>query len=676
MIFPKNNFLIIFIFLFLIIFQIAYHINSEQKYKNIYQDMLVNEAKIYFENIMLKKAQGFDITKTIEDRPSKVNFELLTDDSKMIDKVKQSQTKTYYNFDKEQEYFYYYELLNVQKNCIECHNKYNVGDVAGVVKLSINTNEYMKLYEDIHDSKYIYMLFNILFLILIIGLILFFNDRSKKKHLELLRSRRNLEKAEKMAGLGHWRIDNRTLEISFSKNMLQLMGFENDTKIDLKTVLNKVVYPKDRFKLIKAFKQSLQAKNDIKIEFRIINQSNYEKRDVNCQITHIKDNITKDVIVSIGTVQDISRFISLSDKLLILEEAVNQAPISIVITDENANIEYVNPTFTNVTGYTLLEVLGKNPKILKSEHTNKLDYANLWQTITQGKNWTGTFKNIKKNGEEFWEMALISPIFSSKTDKIIKYIAIKEEITSKLYMQQKLKYQEELMIVQSRHAAMGEMISMIAHQWRQPATVIALCANNILTDVILEDTNPASLKRNTQDIIEQTKYLSQTIDDFRNFFKPNKEISEVTIQEVIEDVKNMMKATLTSHKIKLIENYSSNKKIKTYKKELVQVLINFVKNSQEILEEKKSNNKIIIINEYIKNNNVILQVCDNAGGIDQEHIRKIFEPYFTTKDSKNGTGLGLYISKVIVEQHLNGTIRAFNKDDGACLEITLNIKEA
>ncbi len=137
----------------------------------------------------------------------------------------------------------------------------------------------------------------------------------------------------------------------------------------------------------------------------------------------------------------------------------------------------------------------------------------------------------------------------------------------------------------------------------------------------------------------------------------------------------MMQATLSNCDIELREDYSFNKKIKTYKKELVQVLINFIKNAKEMFEEKKSGSKIIFINEYIKNNNVILQICDNAGGIEQENIHRIFEPYFTTKDEKNGTGLGLYISKVIIEKHLNGTIKAFNKDQGACFEITLNFEK-
>ena len=359
----------------------------------------------------------------------------------------------------------------------------------------------------------------------------------------------------------------------------------------------------------------------------------------------------------------------------ILEQAVNQAPISIMITDKSGNIEYVNPTFTKVTGYELNEVIGLNPRILKSEDTDKEEYKRLWQTITQGENWSGTFKNIKKDGEFFWELTLISPVYSKKTNKIIKYIAIKEEITNQVHLRQELKYQEELMIVQSRHAAMGEMISLIAHQWRQPATVIGLCANSILTDIVLDNITKESLTKNSQDILEQTKYLSETIDNFRNFFKPNKEKVDITIKEIIDETKIMMNATLINNEIQLVENYSSNKKIKTFNKEFVQVLINILKNAQEVLKEKHTGRRIIFINESIKDNKVILQVCDNAGGIEVENIDKIFEPYFTTKDEKNGTGLGLYISKVIVEKHLNGTIKAFNKNDGSCFEITINCEE-
>lgn len=666
----KNIFTVITIFLSIILFQVYYYATSENEHKEIYKQMLVKEAKTYFENIMLKKAQGLDPKLTITNELTNVKFELLKEDDSIGHTLAQNKNKELYYLDDKNGYFYYFNLLDVKQNCIECHDKYDKGDTAGIIKVSIPTNDYTAIYENIHRSKYVYMILNIFFTVVIISLIVWFMNRSKKKHLQLLRSQRNLEKAEQMAQLGHWRFDNRTYEISFSKNMLQVCGLKNDKNINLKFIMKNIVSPRYRFKIVKNFLKSLKKNEEIQIEFQIIRQDDKKLRYVNCNITHIKND--EGIIVSIGTVQDLTSFIKLKNKLTILEQAFEKAPILIVITDEKANIEYVNPFFTNVTGYEPSEVIGKNPNILKSKHTHYKEYEKLWETIKSGKNWSGTFKNIKKNGEEFWEMAFISPVISTKTGKIIKYIAIKKEITSEVYLQQELKHKEDMMIAQSRHAAMGEMISMIAHQWRQPATVISLCASSILTDVILDSVDKKSLQKNTQEILDQTQYLSDTIDNFRNFFKPDKEKTAVTLKQVIKETKNVMNATLANNAITLIESYDGDDTIKTFKQELIQVFVNIIKNAQEILKEKNINDKTIYINEFIKNNNVIVQICDNAGGIEDENLTKIFEPYFSTKSEKNGTGLGLYICKVILEKHLNGTISAFNKDGGACFEIILN----
>ena len=672
----KNNIYIISIFISLIIFQIVYYINSEKNYKNVYEEMLANEAGIYFENIMLKKAQKLDLNRPTTNTPTNVKFELLAEEFELINAMKSKSKNKYYYLDDEQKYFYYYELLNVKQSCIECHNKYQVGDVAGVAKISIPTDTYLTIYKDMHNSKYIYVVLNIFFLILIALLILFFRRRAKAKHLELLRSQRNLEKAEKMAGLGHWRIDNRTFEISFSKNMLEIVGLEQSQKIDIEFIIQKIIYSEDKLKVLKSFKNSLKTANDIQIEFRIVHQLDKKNRYVNCHITHIQDDKKENVIVSIGTVQDITRFISLRDKLSILEQAVEQAPISIVITDEKANIEYVNPTFTNVTGYALLEVMGKSPRILKSEYTNQAEYEHLWETITLGKNWSGTFKNIKKNGNEFWEMALISPVFSLKTNKIIKYIAIKEEITSKLYMQQQLQYQEELMIFQSRHAAMGEMISMIAHQWRQPLAVISMDANNILADIELDMVEQESLKEISVEIIEQTNELSKTIDDFKEFFKPVKESEMVLVEEVIKKAFSVVGKSLENNNVAVRKIFSSKQEIDTYSRELMQVFINILNNAKEVLIEKNVQTKEILIELEDTEDTIIIKICDNAGGILDSIIDKIFEPYFSTKDAKTGTGLGLYMSKTIIEKHLSGTLRVVNTHEGACFIIELPFKKA
>jgi PAS domain S-box-containing protein len=446
---------------------------------------------------------------------------------------------------------------------------------------------------------------------------------------------------------------------------------QNSKNIDLKYITTHLLKEKNKYKIFKTFKKAIVNKYTENIEFQIVRDDDKQIIDVSCRIRNIKDPKTGTTIVLLGTIQDVTKFVALRNKLFILEQAVNQAPISIVVTDKDANIEYVNPSFTKVTGYMPSEVIGKNANILKSQHTNPEEYKELWQTIKSGESWSGTFKNIKKNKEEFWEIALISPVFSPKSHKIIKYLAVKEEITGKLYLEKELKHKEEMLIAQSRDAAMGEMISMIAHQWRQPATAISLCASNILTDLILDNINKDSFQRNAQMIVDQTQYLSDTIDDFRDFFKPNKEKNSFYLKEAVDETYALLNATLENKSIKLDIKMQNFKKVKTYKKELVQVLINLIKNAQEALVEKNVSQKSIQITEYEKHDHLVLQICDNAGGISNENIGKIFEPYFTTKTEKNGTGLGLYISKQIVEKHLNGKLHVQNKNDGACFHITI-----
>lgn len=663
--------IIITIFLSLIAFQILYYIKSENDYKNTFNKLLVKEAKTHFENIMLKKAQGLNPKLTITNELTNVRFELLKNKKNIPNTLINTDAKEFYETNLNSEYFLYYSKLEVKPSCINCHNKYNVGEVAGVLKVSIPTSDYFNIYKKIKTSKNIYLSLNILFAFLIILLIVWFINRSKHKHLELQRSQRNLHEAQKMANLGHFRIDLRTNEITFSPNLIKIMGIQNSKNIDLKYLFDYVVKQKHKFKILKSFKKAVINKPKKNIEFQIIKQNDRKTIDVSCQVRIIKDTISNKTIVLLGTIQDVTQFVTLRNKLFILEQAINQAPISIVVTNKDANIEYINPNFTKITGYTQKEVIGKNPNILKSKNSDPKEYKELWDNISNGKSWSGTFKNIKKNGEEFWEIALISPVFSPKTKKIIKYLAVKEEITSKLYLQQELKHKEEMLIAQSRDAAMGEMISMIAHQWRQPATAISLCASNILTDIILDDMDKNSFEKNAQTIIDQTQYLSETIDGFRDFFKPNKEKTEFFLKDAVDETYSLLSATLKNQQIVLNTNMISSKKVNTYKKELVQVLINIVKNAQEILVENNITNKTITITEYEKNQHLILEILDNAGGISNENMGKIFEPYFSTKQNKNGTGLGLYISKQIIEKHLNGKLNVQNKNDGACFEIVI-----
>ncbi|MCK5110588.1 MAG: transporter substrate-binding domain-containing protein [Arcobacteraceae bacterium] len=244
---------------------------------------------------------------------------------------------------------------------------------------------------------------------------------------------------------------------------------------------------------------------------------------------------------------------------------------------------------------------------------------------------------------------------------------VKEEV-------EKSRKKDEIMMVQSRHAAMGEMIGMIAHQWRQPITVISMCANNMLIDIEFENVNIDNFKNNAEEIVDETQYLSKTIDDFRNFFKPNKMKELVYIDSVINETIGIIGKSLENNNIELEEVYKfQDCQTYTYSRELLQVFINIIKNAKEALLEKDILSKKITIECICDEKNIKITIEDNAGGIDDKVMKRIFEPYFTTKSEKTGTGLGLYMSKIIVEKHLNGIIEVVNCTDGALFTITLPV---
>lgn len=253
----------------------------------------------------------------------------------------------------------------------------------------------------------------------------------------------------------------------------------------------------------------------------------------------------------------------------------------------------------------------------------------------------------------------------------IRMVGIYSDITQEQKALEKIKEQEEMMIAQSRHAAMGEMISMIAHQWRQPIASIAMGVNNILLDIELDSINKDDLQLECNEIIDQTKHLSTTIDDFRDFFKEDKQAVVVSIESVIEDALKLMSKSLENNNIVVYKEYFHTEKIKTLPREILQILINLIKNAKEVLVEKEVQNKQIKIYTTEDTQNIYIDIKDNGGGVKKENINKVFQPYFTTKDEHNGTGLGLYMSQTLARKHLHGDLTIKNSIHGAILTLTI-----
>jgi len=212
---------------------------------------------------------------------------------------------------------------------------------------------------------------------------------------------------------------------------------------------------------------------------------------------------------------------------------------------------------------------------------------------------------------------------------------------------------------------------MIAHQWRQPISVISMDANNMLIDIALENFSITEAENYANSITEQTQHLSHTIDDFRNFFKPDKVISEVNIRETIDNTLSIVNDSLKNNNIKLTTSFETDKKVNAYPRELMQVFVNIINNSKDVLTLRKPDNASITVRVYEDEKYINTEVCDNGGGIDVDILPKVFDPYFSTKGEQSGTGLGLYMSKMIIENHLNGTIEVYNNDEGACFTVRL-----
>ena len=245
---------------------------------------------------------------------------------------------------------------------------------------------------------------------------------------------------------------------------------------------------------------------------------------------------------------------------------------------------------------------------------------------------------------------------------------IKEEINTR-------KKQEQLLIQQSKLAEMGEMISMIAHQWRQPLSALSTLFQNVHLRYSLNKLNKEYLDKQLLLSNALTGKMSKTIDDFRNFFQPNKEKVEFSIQTAIKQTIFLIDDSFKSNSIKINNTDSQDILIYGFESELSQVLLNIITNSKDAFLETKINKPNININTKIKDNSVQIFISDNAGGIEEEILDRIFEPYFSTKESYNGTGLGLYMSKMIIEQNMHGKLSVQNIKNGVEFSIYIPINK-
>ena len=256
------------------------------------------------------------------------------------------------------------------------------------------------------------------------------------------------------------------------------------------------------------------------------------------------------------------------------------------------------------------------------------------------------------------------------------------DITKEHLLLEEKAQQEAMLIQQSKMAMVGEMISNIAHQWRQPLNVVSLLTANLKDAYEFNELDAHVMEEFSQQLSEQVQFMSHTIDDFRNFFQPIQQKEHFCPMIVIKDTMNMVSPQFKAADIhcdiacecfRFDVNKQHCSSFYVYKNALSQTVLNILNNAKDAIIENTIPKGKITISQLTDAHSVQLSFCDNGGGIPPHILPNIFAPYFTTKGSKTGTGIGLYMSKMLVEKHLNGTIEAFNTTDGACFSIRIPV---
>ena len=260
--------------------------------------------------------------------------------------------------------------------------------------------------------------------------------------------------------------------------------------------------------------------------------------------------------------------------------------------------------------------------------------------------------------------------------KLSKVVNANIQVAKKLHLEKEENYKKDLQLLeQAKMASMGEMIANIAHQWRQPLSAISSSSSGAKVQYKMGMLEDEEFEHAMDTITEKTHYLSETINTFRDYIKENKEVATVEIQERIDVSIHIVESVLHDKSIKLINEVDYKQKVKMTipKCELSQVIINIMNNAKDILVENNTPNPWVKISTNIENNIMKIEIEDNGGGIPEDILPKIFDPYFTTKHKSQGTGLGLHMSQRIVVESLHGKLYAQNTVNGAKFVIELKI---
>jgi PAS domain S-box-containing protein len=419
-----------------------------------------------------------------------------------------------------------------------------------------------------------------------------------------------------------------------------------------------------------------------------------DRKRMEDELQHAHDELEKRVEERSGELAETVK--ALRESRDYLDMIINTITDPIFVKDRGHRLVLVNDAECVLTGHSREDVIGRNDY----EFFPKEQVDVFWETdemvFTTGKENINEEEITDAQGEIRVVVTKKSLYNDMRGNKFI--VGIMRDITEQKHAEKQLMLnkqmleelnctleemiQEEvaknrekdtILIQQNRQAALGELLEHIAHQWKQPLNVINLMIFNLGETYSLGELSDEHVKTTIDKIMELTEHMAQTINVFRDFYKPEKEIKPFRIKESIDRALSFVAPALRFHAIGVELDVDPELFALGYPKEYAHVILNILANARDAFRERNAEKRLVKISAFAKENKAVVTLTDNAGGISAAIIDKIFDIYFTTKESSGGTGIGLYMSKNIIEKNMGGTLSCRNVDQGAEFRIELNI---
>lgn len=471
----------------------------------------------------------------------------------------------------------------------------------------------------------------------------------RRAELALRQSEERLQLALAASEMGVWEWNLETDTVFSSPESLRILGAPGDNPHLTKEAFLQIVHPNDREPIMQAARRALADRSPFTAEFRILRPDGTLRWCAD--MAHCLYDTEGRPVRMVGTIRDITARKLAEDRLRKLSRAVEQSPVSIIITDRDGRIEYVNPRFTEATGYQFAEVAGQNPRLLKSGETPPEAYREMWETIARGQEWRGEFHNRKKNGELFWEQASISPIVD-EAGRVTHFLAVKEDITERKRLEAEVRQSQKM-------EAVGQLAGGVAHDFNNVLAVIMLHLGLLRDSPQLDPAVAGSLK----DLEAEARRAASLTRQLLQFSRRSvMQVRPLDLNEVVEHLLKMLRRLIGEHVSLQWQGVAKLPAVPGDIGMVEQVVMNLVVNARDAMPDGGriviATAPVTVTEDDVRLNPearpgdfVCLSVADTGCGMEETLLKRIFEPFFTTKEAGKGTGLGLATVYGITKQH-------------------------